>query len=92
MNSTTWYQTPVESVFEALGTGKSGLTANEAKARLEKYGYNELKFKRRGLLVRFLLQFHNSLIYVLLVAALITAIVSMLTEENLWADMANPIN
>ena len=66
-----WYQLPVEQVFEALGVGSAGLTSSEAKARLEKYGYNELVVKKQGPLIRFLLQFHNALLYVLMAAALI---------------------
>jgi magnesium-transporting ATPase (P-type) len=71
---------PVEQVFEALKTSSEGLTSNESKARLERYGYNELKFKKRGPLIRFLMQFHSSLIYVLLFAALVTIIL------DLWMD------
>ncbi|GAH31032.1 unnamed protein product, partial [marine sediment metagenome] len=49
----------------------AGLTSSEAKARLEKYGYNELVVKKQGPLIRFLLQFHNALLYVLMAAVLI---------------------
>jgi len=80
-NGTSWYQLSVEQVFEALEAGDGGLTSSEATARLGKYGYNELKFKKRGPLIRFLLQFHNPLIYVLLVASLVTAIL------GIWTDM-----
>ncbi len=82
LTGTRWYQLSVEQVFEALAAGSAGLTSSEAKARLEKYGYNELKFKRRGPLTRLLLQFHSALIYVLLVAALVTAIL------GIWTDTA----
>ncbi|MCK4475683.1 MAG: HAD-IC family P-type ATPase [Methanophagales archaeon] len=77
-----WYQLPVEHVFEALESGSAGLSSSESKARLEVYGYNELKFKKRGPLTRFLLQFHSSLVYVLLAAAFVTAIL------DLWMDTA----
>ncbi len=53
---------------------------SEAKAKLETYGYNELKFKKRSPLIRFIMQFHNPLVYVLLVAALVTAFLDM------WMD------
>lgn len=76
----SWYQLPVEQVFEALHSSSEGLTSNEAKARLEEYSYNELKFKKRSPLIRFLMQFHSSLIYVLLVAALVTIML------DLWMD------
>jgi len=76
----SWYQLPVERVFEALRTSSEGLTSSEAQARLELYGYNELKFKKRGPLIRFLMQFHSSLIYVLLFSALVTIVL------DLWMD------
>ncbi len=78
----SWYQLPVEQVFEALESRGRGLTTSESKARLERYGYNELKFKNRGPLIRFLMQFHSPLIYVLLVAGLVTAFM------NMWMDSA----
>jgi Ca2+-transporting ATPase len=71
-NEIAWYQLGVEQVFELLATDSNGLTAPEAKARLEKHGYNELKVKKRSPLIRFLRQFHNALLYVLIVAAIVT--------------------
>jgi Ca2+-transporting ATPase len=79
-NSPTWYQLSAAEVMESLGVDRAGLTSSEARARLAKYGYNELKFKRHGLLTRFLLQFRSALIYVLLAAAIITAFLGM------WVD------
>ena len=78
----SWYQLPVEQVFDALESRGRGLTTSESKARLERYGYNELKFKKRGSLIRFMMQFHSPLIYVLLVAGLVTAFM------NMWMDAA----
>ncbi|MFC2001122.1 cation-translocating P-type ATPase [Chloroflexota bacterium] len=75
-----WYQQPVAEVLRALATDKAGLTPTEASLRLTKYGHNELEFKRRGLLIRLLLQFHSPLIYVLLASAAITAFLGM------WID------
>ncbi len=80
-NGTSWYQLGVEKTFELLMADNTGLTSSEAKARLERYGYNELKFKKRSPLVRFLLQFHNPLIYVLLVAGTVTGILSLGGED-----------
>ena len=70
----------MERVFEALESSSEGLTASESKPRLEQYGYNELKFKKRGPLIRFLMQFHSALICVLLFAAIVTAFLDM------WMD------
>jgi cation-transporting ATPase F len=55
--------------------GAAGLSQDEATRRLTRYGPNTLAAVRvRGPLVRLLLQFHSPLIYVLLSAALITAV------------------
>ena len=79
-DGTNWYQVSAEQALEALGVDDCGLSSSEAQLRLDTYGYNELKFRRRSSLVRFLLQFHNPLIYVLLVAALVTAIIGVWTD------------
>jgi len=72
-NETTWYQLSVEQVLETQHSGRSGLTPDEAKARLGRYGYNELEFKKRSALIRFLMQFKSPLIYILLASATITS-------------------
>ncbi len=86
-NGTAWYQRSVEQTFKLLAADSSGLTSSEAKARLEKYGYNELEYKKPSVLMRLLRQFQSPLVYILLVAALITGILSMRGEE-MWMDMA----
>jgi cation-transporting P-type ATPase F len=51
-----------------------GLSSDEATERLERFGANTLPVAAgSGLLIRILRQFHNTLIYVLLVAGVITA-------------------
>jgi len=64
-----------EVVRELDGDPEKGLTWAEAAARRERTGPNELPAaRRRGPLARFALQFHSPLIYVLLAAALVTAL------------------
>ncbi len=73
-NTNNWHSLPVDSVFEALDTIRDGLSQQEASERLERHGPNRLpEAHSRGPLARFLSQFHNVLIYVLIVAALVTA-------------------
>ena len=69
-----WHSEPISAVLERLGVDENtGLSVEEARARLERYGPNALPPpRRRGPLLRFLLQFHNPLIYVLIGAALVT--------------------
>ena len=71
-----------EQVLEALGTGPSGLDAEEAQARLERYGANELAAGKKISVWSILLrQFTNLLILILLAAIA----VSFFLGENLDA-------
>jgi magnesium-transporting ATPase (P-type) len=69
-----WHGRRAEDVLEKFGTDATrGLTGAEARRRLAVHGPNRLpEAVRRGPLVRFLLQFHNPLIYVLLAAGAVT--------------------
>ena len=62
-----------DDCLAALNSRKEGLTADEAARRLAEHGPNQLpETHTRGPLRRFVAQFHNVLIYVLLGAALVT--------------------
>ena len=70
-----WHTMPCDEVLKALDTSPSGLSQQEAKERQCAFGANRLpQTAKRSAVVRFLLQFHNILIYVLLGSALITAV------------------
>ncbi len=72
---TRWHAENVVRVFDSQKTSAAGLTKTEADKRLAEYGPNRLpEVKTRGLLLRFLCQFHNVLIYVLVAAGLVTAL------------------
>lgn len=63
---------PAERVLEGFATTHSGLESDEAARRIERYGPNSLPDPpRTHPVVRFLAQFNNAIIYVLLAAALI---------------------
>ena len=69
-----WHTFDAEQIFQTLDTASGGLSEAEAVRRLEVHGPNRLRPpQQRGPVVRFLLQFHNVLIYVLLASAAITA-------------------
>ena len=69
-----WHSYPPQQVLEAFKTGNAGLSQAEAKLRFEQHGPNQLKPpKPQSVLIRFLLQFHNVLIYILLAACSVTA-------------------
>ncbi len=63
-----------DEIAQLLGVDlKTGLTAAEAQRRQEEYGLNRLRARRgTSALKRFLLQFHQPLIYILLAATGIT--------------------
>ncbi|WP_292993750.1 cation-transporting P-type ATPase [Nitrosomonas sp.] len=69
-----WHSYPPPQVLEEFKTGDAGLSQTEAKLRLEQYGANRLNPpKPQSNVIRFLLQFHNVLIYILLAACSMTA-------------------
>lgn len=70
----TWHNISVDNSLERLDSSASGLSQSAAETRLEQYGANRLpEAAKRSALVRFLLQFHNILIYVLIGCAVVTA-------------------
>ncbi len=70
-----WHTLPPTQVVELLGTSPDGLAQAEAARRLAEVGPNRLAPpKSRGPLVRFLMQFNNILLYVMMGAAVITAL------------------
>lgn len=69
---TGWHDKSAEAVLSDLKSARAGLSQDDALTRLEKYGLNRLpEPRRRSALMRFVLQFHNILIYVLIGAAAI---------------------
>jgi len=78
------HQVPVHEVLLMLETDASrGLTHAEAARRLQRFGPNVLPLIRRhGPLLRFLLQFNHPLIYILLGATVITAILGEWVDSS----------
>ena len=70
-----WHSLSPEETLSALSSNRSGLSMEEAAERLQQYGPNELKVKRKTLpVIAFLRQFLSPLIYVLMAAAIISVI------------------
>ncbi|TGD42623.1 cation-transporting P-type ATPase [Pseudotabrizicola sediminis] len=73
MGLTDPHATPAADCLAGLDATPDGLTAPEAARRLAEHGPNRLpEVRARGPVVRFLRQFHNVLIYVLIGAAVVT--------------------
>jgi len=85
-DGTLWYQLTAEDAFDALHSKQSGLSTEEANARLGRYGYNEIKFKKRSALLRFLAQFNSPLIGILLVCATVTGALCIWEGADLRTD------
>ena len=67
------YLQSVEDVFKGVQSSPSGLSSKEAAKRLEKYGANTLQEgKKKSLLEKFVDQFKDFMILVLLVAAVVS--------------------
>ena len=80
--ATAWHALTAEEAVERLnGSVTAGLDDAEAARRQAQYGLNLLPTARkRGPLMRFLMQFNNVLVYVLLAAGFIKLMLS------LWLD------
>ncbi|MFN3531737.1 MAG: cation-translocating P-type ATPase, partial [Candidatus Brocadia sp.] len=70
-----WYQLHIKEIMQKLGTSEEGLTDNEVSKRLQQYGLNKLVEEEKISRLKILLhQFTSPLIYILLVAAVVTAL------------------
>lgn len=71
-----WHQKTVEDVIEELNTSLKGVSSEDAQKRLQEYGPNALKEKKkRTLFMMFLDQFKDFMILILIAAAVISGIV-----------------
>lgn len=79
----TFWNTPLPELLEALGSRVSGLSAQEAKTRLTRFGRNLLDTTpRRSVLLQYLSHFKNPLVLILLVASALSALMGEV--EGAW--------
>ncbi|MBE0599330.1 MAG: HAD-IC family P-type ATPase, partial [Desulfuromonadales bacterium] len=77
-----WHTLPAEEVLHTLQSDRGGLTEEQVRQRLVEYGPNRLRQEKGpGPLARFLAQFNNILIYILLAAAVVSGVLGE------WIDM-----
>jgi magnesium-transporting ATPase (P-type) len=75
IEASAWHAREAEAVFGIVSSSPDGLSEEYALQQRQKYGPNRLKpAKKKGPWVRFLEQFHNVLIYVLLGSSVVTAV------------------
>ena len=78
------YLESIESVFSHIGSGNEGLSSSEASERIARYGANKLAEPPKvPLWKKFLLQFADPMIIVLLVAAVVSFITALVEGESL---------
>ncbi|MBL3600005.1 MAG: cation-transporting P-type ATPase [gamma proteobacterium endosymbiont of Lamellibrachia anaximandri] len=78
-----WHAMEADQVLTAFNSTKQGLSGENAQLRQQQYGPNKLpEVSPRGPLLRFLAQFHNVLIYALLVAGIVTAMLDHLVDSG----------
>ena len=80
-----WFNKKQEEVEKELQTDvKKGLTTEEARKRQEKYGLNELKAKKKkSLFQKFIEQFKDFSIIVLIIAAIVSGAVGIAQGEGI---------
>ncbi len=85
MEKVNWFNKSKEDVEKELGTNlQSGLTSEEVQKRREKYGLNELKAKKKkSLFQKFLEQFKDFSIIILIIAAIVSGFVGVAEGEGI---------
>lgn len=83
-----WQTIKKEDVLREFGTNsKNGLTEEEVKKRQNKYGKNRLKDKpKENIFVKFIKQFNDFMIIILIIASIVSAVISTIQGQNDYID------
>ncbi|MHC1631111.1 MAG: plasma-membrane proton-efflux P-type ATPase [Methanotrichaceae archaeon] len=68
-------EVPISELLQTLSSSESGISASEAEARLQQYGYNEISEKNVGPIVKFLGYFWGPIPWMIEIAAILSAII-----------------
>lgn len=78
-----YYNINTNEVLKILETSEDGLSSDEAKSRLSKNGPNKLKeTKKKGIVSKFISQFKDLMLIILIISAILSAFVSVKTGES----------
>ena len=81
-----FYTDSTQDVLNELQSSDSGLSSAQASERLERYGRNKLRdAKKTSLIKRFFEQLKDPMIIILIIAAIVSAVVSFYEKES-FAD------
>ena len=85
---TLWHKFSKNDVAVKFKTSlENGLSSDEVILRQERYGRNELDEKKKeSLFLRFIKQFNDFMIIILIIASIISAVVSKMQGENDYID------
>ena len=79
-----YYNLEIEEIEKKLNTSKEGLSNEEHNRRLEENGFNELKEKKKeSILSKFIEQFKDMMVIVLIIASIISGIIDLSHGEGL---------
>jgi len=77
-----FYMLTKQEIFSELNTNENGISDEEAKRRLSEFGYNEFKERKtKSLFQRFLDQFKDFLVIILIVAAIISGFIGEIADS-----------
>ncbi|MBQ8984893.1 cation-translocating P-type ATPase [Candidatus Saccharibacteria bacterium] len=79
-----YYHLNIEDVFSKLDSGPDGISKEEAANRLSNYGKNELEsVKPRPKILKFLDQFHDMMVIILIISAIVSGTLAVINHETL---------
>ena len=85
MEKQKWFNKEVDEVQKELEVNvENGLQTSQVKERQEKYGFNELEAtKKETILQKFINQFKNFSIIILIIAAIVSGVVGVAQGEGI---------
>ena len=78
-----YHSVEIDEIYKVMNTSSNGLSISDANNRLEKYGKNVFtETKKKSVVVKFLNQFKDLMIIVLILAAIFSFIISYVNKES----------
>ncbi len=79
----TFYNKSIQDTYKELKTSHNGLSTQEAEKRLAENGENKLKeAKKKSIIVKFLMQFTDIMVLILLAAAVVSLVVALIENRQ----------